>query len=78
MTLGMTNGSVNAGTAMGSTTYYTSWSPSIVGYGANVGSNTPVNMTGFTVNQGIGVTTDSSKSGIIVEPDTDIKLVIKY
>lgn len=48
------------------------------GYGAEVGVNVGTTGTQLASIVWIGIATDSSKSGIIVESDTDIKLIIKY
>lgn len=46
-------------------------------YGQSVGSYSGTGAP-FYNDYNVGITTDSSKSGIIVEPDTQLKLVIKY
>ena len=75
--LGLTNGTTNyglmkqlagnIGILQGATGYF----------GVNVGDNVSVGATP-TNGQALGITTDSSKSGIVVEPDTQLKLIIKY
>ena len=74
ITLGLTNNTDNIG-LIGSSNNGLYQYKNI--YGENVG--TTASGAGVSVNlKSLGLTTDSSKSGIIVEPDTDIKLVIKY
>jgi len=74
VSLGVTDGTVTQGLTgssswqLGSTTN---------AYGGSVG--TVYSSTTYMGNQkAVGLTTDETKSGIIVEPDTNIKLVIKY
>lgn len=73
MTLGFTNGSENGGFASyisGNIAQAGVWSGI---YGADVNSNT----SGALLNGSKGITTDPTKSGIIVQPNT-LKCIIKY
>lgn len=72
MTLGLYDGTNNFG-------IYTESNQidiSKLSYGTNVGTTRQVATVSSYINSGI--TTDPTKSGIIVEPDIEIKLVIKY
>lgn len=58
-------------------TYGNYISASEASYGREVGNNKS-NSGWATNNQTLGITTDSEKSGMIVETDTDLILCIKY
>ena len=74
MTLGLMVGSTSnlSGLSTNNTGAVDNHADSYGTYLGNIRTGTAYNT------QNIGVTTDSTKSGIIVEQDTDIKLVIKY
>lgn len=76
MTLGVTNGTQNGGlitltAGQGYAGLFTT------AYNTNVGTTASVVHLGST-NQTVGITNDFTKSGIVVESDIDIKLIIKY
>jgi len=76
ITLGLTNGSYNYGLQAGSGTYIGFLQEKLDLYGKNVGtSGGNPNGTGQI---GVGVTTDSSKSGIETEVNSNINYAIKY
>jgi len=74
MTLGLTDGTNNMGLFQSDSSYrdLRAGTPS---YGTEVG-DTNLNSSG--VNKTLGITTDPTKSGIIVEPDNNIKIIIKF
>lgn len=72
--MGLTNGTNNSG--LGRYNANTAFINNSIGnYGKPVGSaySSTTELTGT-----FGITTDSTKSGIIIEPDTDIRMIIKY
>lgn len=80
ISLGLSNGTRNFGIHTGDAYYSsgimfagTDW------YGANKTQSSGAIATGNSGDTSIlGITTDTSKSGIIVEPDTQISMIIKY
>ena len=76
MTLGLKIGSYTGGLITNRDSALRSY-PNEYAYGVSENTNItqPSSMPGY---RSIGITTDPTKSGIIVELDTDIKLVIKY
>lgn len=73
-TLGLTNGTKNFG--IGQSTFYginAVFANSAV-FNVNVGTN----LSTLETSQSLGVVSDASKSGIIVEPDTQISMIIKF
>ena len=77
ITLGLTEGTNNTGTMETASTGLTSSRTS--DFGGNVGATTPTSQSGGIINERlIGITTDASKSGIIVEKDTQLSFIIRY
>ena len=74
ITLGMTDGTTNFGTVSALTSGLYAPRGDIYGHAVQQFYSTGADRSSLI----IGVTTDSSKSGIIVEPDTQLKLIIKY
>ena len=79
LALGLTNGTANYGLYEGDTGGQSN-SGALRAYGGAYGQTVPNVGTGAIapVNQSIGITTDSSKSGIIVDSDSNIVYAIKY
>ena len=73
MTLGLTNGQVNAG--LGQTSQASSLSTYTSTYGSNVGTGRGNPTTG---NYSFGITSNASKSGIVADLSGGLNMVIKF
>lgn len=70
--MGLTDGTYKTGVQVGSTG---ALQASVEMYGVNIGTWGGPSLTNAKT---YGIVSDVSKSGIIVEPDTQISMIIKY
>ena len=76
MTLGVTDGTTYYGLLTSKTTVeHISGAPNL--YGKNIGTQATNNLVGTGV-PGIGITTDPTKSGMIVESDLELVVCIRF